>query len=85
SEVMCEREIKQQAIRRSFVKYLLVDSSKFIESRFCVFANINQFDFIITDTIPCQKYNDYFNYAGVECIYSITDLEEDKWNYSWTY
>ncbi len=83
--IISEMGIKQQAIKRSITNYLLVDSSKFGEVSLNNFANAREFDYIITEKAPPQEYIDFFENNGINCIYSLSDLEDNKWNYSSNY
>ncbi|WP_308540066.1 DeoR/GlpR family DNA-binding transcription regulator [uncultured Murdochiella sp.] len=54
-----EFEIKKKIIAYSRMKYLLVDSSKFDHVALKTFAEIRDFDGIITDSVPRQDYVQY--------------------------
>jgi DeoR family deoxyribose operon repressor len=61
-----EMEIKKAAINSSNTRILLVDSSKFDQIKLAHFADIQDFDIIITDTGVQKKYTDTARELGVE-------------------
>ncbi len=63
-----EFEAKKAAIRRARYRYLLVDSSKFDTNSLMTFAELSEFDVIITDAMPEPKYVEYCEKAGIDLI-----------------
>ena len=61
--------IKQQVIKQSKTKILLLDNSKFSVTNICKIAPIEQFDYIITDVKPNNDFIQYAKESGVQIIY----------------
>lgn len=72
---MEEFSIKQSVLRRSTTHYLLVDASKFNKSSLLTFAELKDFDYIITDQTPGGEYLEYFEANHIKLI--VTD-ESDR-------
>lgn len=63
-----EVETKKAAIGSSKTKILSVDSTKFGKTKIGYFADINEFDIIITDTEITDEYRDVITSLGIELI-----------------
>lgn len=63
-----EPEIKQSVMNSTMEKILLLDSSKFELVRPCYFAEVNDFDLIITDSNIPSEYVDCIKESNVELI-----------------
>ena len=61
--------IKQQVIKQSKTKILLLDNSKFSVTNICKIAPIEQFDYIVTDVKPNDKFIQYATEHNVKIIY----------------
>lgn len=69
SDVM-EYEIKKQAIEKAKEVYLLADSNKFDKSTLLTYAPLNSVDYLITDQIFNDLYQNYFNKYDIKIIES---------------
>lgn len=63
-----ELPIKKKAVEHSNTCYLLVDSSKFDRVALLTFADLKEFDCVITDAPPAKKYRDYFRQNNIKLI-----------------
>ena len=63
--VQYEIATKQAAIRSALTKILLIDSSKFGKIRPSLFANISDFDTIITDSEIPRNWIDFLESSGI--------------------
>lgn len=63
-----EYTIKKTVLDKSSKKYLLIDHSKFDTSSLLTFAAPEDFDTIITDQSPSEKYTSYFTSHKIELI-----------------
>ena len=72
---MEEYSIKKRVLERSLTHYLLADSSKFDKSSLLTFAELTDFDYIITDKEPSSEYADYFSGNRIQLI--STDVPAD--------
>lgn len=63
-----ERKTKYAIIKSADKKILLADSSKFNKVENTLFAELTDFDVIISDTGIPDKYRDYCNNNGIELI-----------------
>jgi len=61
-----EKETKKAVIESSDTKILLVDSSKFGKVKISHFANLSDFDIIITDTGISKEFVDIIKNLGIE-------------------
>ncbi len=60
-----EYSVKRVVMERSHMHYLLADSHKFGQSGIMTYANISDFQTIITDTAPSSEYTDLITECGV--------------------
>ncbi len=65
-----ETDIKKALINSSQVKILLADSSKFGKISATYFADLNEFDIIITDTGISKEYKDSIKNKGIK-LYTV--------------
>ena len=63
-----EFQIKRRVLERSQEHFLLVDSSKFDKTALLGFAKPEDFDYIISEKNPPQKYLDYFKEYKIHFI-----------------
>lgn len=63
-----EIETKKAAINSSKTKILVLDSNKFGKTKIAYFADIHDFDIIITDSEISEKYKDIIRNRGIELI-----------------
>lgn len=61
-----EYGVKKAALKKSRKHYLLADSSKFGKTSLMTFGQISQFDYIITDTLPDDRFRAYCSEQGCE-------------------
>lgn len=61
-------EIKQTAIERSKLVYMLADSNKFDVVSLMTYCPLDRIDVLVTDEEPPVKYTDYFNEHGNRII-----------------
>lgn len=66
NSTMEEYEIKRAIMKRCHECYLLLDHTKFNRSALMTFANVEDFQHIITDAVPSQDYVDYFHRHHVD-------------------
>ncbi|MGL4383510.1 MAG: DeoR/GlpR family DNA-binding transcription regulator [Bacilli bacterium] len=59
-----EAEIKKGALKKSITKILVVDHTKFDNASLVTFAQINDFDYVISDEIPVS-YQEYFTKSKI--------------------
>ena len=63
-----EYEVKKAALECSTITYLLIDSTKFDKFSLLTYAKLPDFNAVITDKMPSNRYVDYFKEHGVELI-----------------
>jgi DeoR family deoxyribose operon repressor len=63
-----EIETKRSAIGSSNTKILVLDATKFGRTKVAYFADMNEFDIIITDMELSDKYREIITDAGIELI-----------------
>lgn len=63
-----ELEIKQTIMRSAKTKILLVDSTKFGRTRSVFFADLSDFNIVITDSGIPQDYSDFLKDRGIKVI-----------------
>lgn len=68
-----EQAMKQAAISSSLTKYLLVDSMKFGVVKTAYFADLDDFDYVITDAGISPRYETHINNSGVTLVISKND------------
>ena len=61
-----ERDLKRSALNSAFTRVLLLDSSKFNKVQSLYFADIKDFDVIITDTGISEEIADEIRSSGIE-------------------
>jgi len=66
-----EFDIKRMVMSRSAEKYLLVDASKFGKASLLTFAGPDEFDYVITDTLPDPEYIRFFEEHNIRLITSM--------------
>ena len=63
-----ECEVKQELVKKSCEKYLLVDNSKFDVASLMTYSDLKDIDCVITDKQPPNKYLDYLKANGVRLM-----------------
>ncbi len=56
-----ESELKTSIVNRSSKVFLLVDHDKFDKYGLMTYCNLDEIDVLITDQLPNETYQDYFN------------------------
>jgi DeoR family myo-inositol catabolism operon transcriptional repressor len=54
-----ETEIKNTVVKKSLKVFLLIDDSKFDKSALTTFCSLSDIDYIVTNSKPSEKYNQY--------------------------
>lgn len=67
---MEEYTIKREVIARSAERHLLIDASKFNKSSLMSYAAADDFDYVITEQMPDQKYVHYFKEHDIRLVLS---------------
>lgn len=68
NSMLLESEIKQRVVQKSEQKILMIDSSKFGFASLTTYAQIADFNTIVTDQLPSAEYADHCRKAGVEIL-----------------
>ena len=63
-----ECEVKQELVKKSCAKYLLVDNSKFDVASLMTYSALKDIDYVITDKQPPEKYLDYMKANDVKLM-----------------
>ena len=63
-----EYEIKQRVVQKKCPKYLLIDSSKLDKASLMTFCDLKDFDYIVMDEVPPEKYINYFNKNNIKLL-----------------
>lgn len=65
-----EYEVKKVVMKKSIHKYLLMDSSKFDTAALMTYATSDEFEIIVTNSLPSKKFIDYFERVGTKLFIS---------------
>jgi DeoR family myo-inositol catabolism operon transcriptional repressor len=63
-----ESELKKTVVNRSSEVYLLVDHDKFDKYGLMTFCSLDQIDFLVTDQVPNDTYQDYAKKNGIQLV-----------------
>jgi DeoR family myo-inositol catabolism operon transcriptional repressor len=63
-----ESELKKTVVNRSSEVYLLVDHDKFDKYGLMTFCSLDQIDFLVTDEVPNDTYQDYAKKNGIQLV-----------------
>ena len=63
-----EFEVKQVALQHSKLHYLLADHEKFDHAALMTYGEIGAMDYLITDQLPTEAYQQYFDEQQVTVI-----------------
>jgi len=63
-----EFEIKKDIMEKSDTCFLLADSSKFDQSALLTYSELTAFKYVITDSTPPKRYNEYFSENGIQLL-----------------
>ncbi|KMY48595.1 DeoR/GlpR family DNA-binding transcription regulator [Peribacillus loiseleuriae] len=63
-----ENEIKQTVVERSSEVYLLVDHFKFDKSAVMTYCTLDKIDYLITDTLPDETYQEFAKSNGIHLV-----------------
>ena len=63
-----EYEIKQRVVQKKCPKFLLVDSTKLDKASLMTFCELREFDYIVMDEVPPEKYMNYFLKNNVKLL-----------------
>lgn len=73
-----EAVIKRHVVEQSITSFLLSDSTKFNNAGLITFANVNNFNYIITDSMPVDEFVNYCRNNEVELVISPYDFEFEE-------
>lgn len=65
-----ESELKKTVVNRSAEVYLLVDQDKFDKYGLMTYCGLDEIDFLVTNEIPNDTYQDYFKKNGIQLVVS---------------
>ncbi|MFW5796566.1 MAG: DeoR/GlpR transcriptional regulator, partial [Alkalispirochaeta sp.] len=65
-----EQKTKRAIMESSLTNVLLVDSDKFQVVQTSYFADLHEFDVLVTDRGVPQRYESYINNSGVRLVYA---------------
>lgn len=71
-----EYSVKKAALKKSQKHYLLADSSKFGKTSLMTYGQISQFDYILTDKLPDDRFRAYCSEQGCNICTPLADEEE---------
>lgn len=63
-----ESELKKTVVNRSAEVYLLVDQDKFDKYGLMTYCGLDEVDFLVTNEIPNDTYQDYFKKNGIQLV-----------------
>jgi DeoR family transcriptional regulator, myo-inositol catabolism operon repressor len=63
-----ESEIKRSAVEKCSEVFLLVDSYKFDKYALTTYCNLNEIDYLITDKLPNENYQQYFKANKIQLV-----------------
>lgn len=63
-----ESELKKTVVNRSAEVYLLVDQDKFDKYGLMTYCGLDEIDFLVTNEIPDDSYQDYFKKNGIQLV-----------------
>jgi DeoR family myo-inositol catabolism operon transcriptional repressor len=63
-----ESELKKTVVNRSAEVYLLVDQDKFDKYGLMTYCGLDEIDFLVTNEIPNDPYQDYFKKNGIQLV-----------------
>jgi DeoR family transcriptional regulator, myo-inositol catabolism operon repressor len=63
-----ESELKKTVVNRSSEVYLLVDHDKFDKYGLMTYCGLDEIDFVVTNKIPNDPYQDYFKKNGIQLV-----------------
>ncbi|MDR6998902.1 DeoR/GlpR family DNA-binding transcription regulator [Neobacillus niacini] len=63
-----ESETKTIAVERSLEVYLLVDGYKFDKYGLMTYCGLEEIDYVVTDQIPREEYQEYFNRNEIQLV-----------------
>lgn len=75
---LLEYEIKKAVVDRCDHNYLMVDSSKFGVSALTTYAQIRDFEAIVTDSMPSKEFLDCCNQAEISLLLAEENLRTDS-------
>jgi DeoR family transcriptional regulator, myo-inositol catabolism operon repressor len=63
-----ESEIKQAIVKKSIEVYLMVDQYKFDKYALMTYCGLDEIDYIITDAIPSEKYQEFAKKHDIQLV-----------------
>ncbi len=69
-----EYYVKKAALRKSIHHYLLADSSKLGKTSLLTYADINEFDSIITEKLPSKDFREYCSERGCSILIASPEI-----------
>lgn len=63
-----ETELKRTAVKRSSEVFLVIDHDKFDRNGLMTYCNLDDIDYLVTDTMPSEKYIEYARDRNVRIV-----------------
>ncbi|PLR76684.1 DeoR/GlpR transcriptional regulator [Bacillus sp. V3-13] len=70
-----ESELKKTVVERSSEVYLLVDHQKFDKYALMTYCGLDEIDYLITDRIPAENYQEYAKENGIELVFYESEVK----------
>ena len=63
-----ESELKSEVVNRSLETYLMIDHDKFDKYGLMTYCTFDKIDYLVTDTMPSQVYQEYIETNGIKLV-----------------